>query len=148
MRQEELHSNSLAKYGDRAIPHLVQLFKQESNWLIRQSIFAVINELNSPDLLWELSRYGLDSDDMVVKLTSITNLGKLSNTEYEEEAVNLLFDLSTNEIIIIRIRVAKVLSLFDHPKAKAALAKLRHDSNHRVVAATLESMISDSDRFR
>ena len=134
-------ANSLSKYGDKAIPHLIQLFKKESHWLIRQSIFAVINELDSPELLWELSRCGLEGDDIVVILTSISNLGRLKNTIYEEEAVKLLFDLSTDEIVIIRVRVAKILALFDHPQAKAALADLRHDSNHRVVAATLESMV-------
>ena len=134
-------ANSLSKYGEKAIPHLVELFKKDAHWLIRQSIFAVINELDSPELLWELSRCGLEGDDIVVKLTSISNLGRLINTIYEEEAVNLLFDLSTDEIIIIRVRVAKVLALFDHPKAKAALADLKHDADHRVVAATLESML-------
>ena len=134
-------ANSLSKYGDKAIPHLLELFKKESHWLIRQSIFAIIYELDSVELLFELSCYGLQGDDIVVKLTSITNLGKLSNTAYEEEAVNLLFDLSTDETAIIRVRVAKVLAGFKHPKAQTALAQLRHDSDHRVVAATLESLI-------
>lgn len=134
-------ANSLSKYGDKAIPHLVELFKKDSHWLIRQSIFAVINDLDSLELLLELSQYGLQGDDVVVKLTSISNLGRLNNTVYQEQAVNLLFDLSTAEITIIRVRVAKVLAKFDHPKAKAALMELRHDSNHRVVGATLESMI-------
>ena len=134
-------ANSLSKYGDKAISHLVEMFKKESHWLIRQSIFAIIDEFDSLELLLELSRYGLQGDDIVVKLTSITNLAKLSNTVYEEEAVGLLFDLSADKTAIIRVRVAKVLVNFDHPKAKVALAELKHDSDHRVVAATLESLI-------
>ena len=134
-------ANSLSKYGDKAIPHLVEMFKKESHWLIRQSIFAIIDEFDSLELLLELSRYGLQGDDIVVKLTSITNLAKLSNTVYEEEAVSLLFDLSADKTAIIRVRVAKVLTNFDHPKAKVALAELKHDSDHRVIAATLESLI-------
>jgi HEAT repeat protein len=134
-------ANSLSKYGEKAIPHLVELFKKDSHWLIRQSIFAVINELDSMELLWELSCYGVQGDDIMVKLTSITNLSRLKNTVYEEQGVNLLFDLCTDKLPIIRIRLAKVLALFEHPKAKTALAELRNDSDHRVVAATLESLI-------
>ena len=134
-------ANSLSKFGEKSIPHLIELFKNDSHWLIRQSIFAVINELDSPELLLELSRYGLKGEDIVVRLTSITNLGSLVDTPHEEEAVQLLFDLCTDEIPIIRVRVAKVLAKFDHPLAKAALAELRHDADHRVVAATLEAMV-------
>ena len=134
-------ANSLSKFGDQSIPHLIKLFKTDSHWLIRQSIFAVINELNSPELLFELSVHGLKGDDIVVKLTSISNLGRLINTVYEREALQLLCDLSNDEVAIIRVRVAKVLAKFEHPQAKSTLAQLRNDSNYKVVAATLESMI-------
>jgi HEAT repeat protein len=136
-------ANSLAKYGDRAIPHLIEIFKKESHWLIRQSIFAVIDELNSLDFLWELSYHGLQGDDLVVKLTAITNLEKFSHTAYEDKAVNLLFNLCIDENTSIRVRVARVLASFDHPKAKVALAELRYDSDHRVVAATLEPLMEN-----
>ena len=134
-------ANSLSKFGEQSIPHLVKLFKNETHWLIRQSIFAVINELDSAELLFELSGYGLKGDDIVVKLTSISNLGRLINTVYESEALQLLCDLSTDEVAIIRVRVAKVLAKFEHHQAKSTLAQLRNDSNYKVVAATLESMI-------
>ncbi|WP_269744562.1 hypothetical protein [Chamaesiphon minutus] len=41
----------------------------------------------------------------------------------------------------IRVQVARTLSVFDDPKAKAALAELRSDSDYRVVGATLEGTI-------
>lgn len=134
-------ANSLANYGERAIPYLLELFKTESHWLIRQSIFAVMNEINSPDLLFKLACWGLQGDDLVVKFISIATLGRLKGTPFEKEAIELLFNLSTDEDARIRVKVAKALTSFDNPKAIAALSELRHDSNYRVVAATLEKMI-------
>ncbi len=134
-------ANSLAKYGDKAISYLVKLFKEESHWLIRQSIFAVVNEIDHPDLQFELASIGLEDQDLVVKIVSIYTLGELAQTNYAESALNLLFDFSTHENPEIRANVAKALINFNHPMAKAALAELRHDKNHLVVGAVLEAMI-------
>ncbi len=134
-------ANSLANYGEKATPHLVELFRSEPHWLVRQSIFAVFDEIGSPDIFLQLSKWGLQGDDLVVKLAAITYLGKLRKTPYEQEAVDLLFELSTAETAAIRVQVARVLGSFEDPKAKAALAELRHDRDHRVVGATLEGMI-------
>jgi HEAT repeat protein len=134
-------ANSLANYGEKAIPHLVELFRREPHWLVRQSIFAVMDEIDSPDVFLKLSNWGLEGDDLVVKLAAIANLGRLKGTPYEQEAVDLLFELSTAETAEIRVQVARVLGSFDDPKAKAALAELRHDSDYRVIGATLEGMI-------
>lgn len=134
-------ANSLANYGEKAIPHLVELFRKESHWLIRQSIFAVMNEIDSPEILFQLSCWGLEGEDLVVKFASIAGLGRLKGTSYEKEAIDILFELSTAETAQIRVQVAKALGSFDDPKAKAALADLRQDADHRVVGATLEAMI-------
>jgi HEAT repeat protein len=134
-------ANSLANYGEKAMPYLVELFRRESHWLIRESIFAVVNEINSPALVFQLSVWGLEGEEPVVKLTAINNLGRLKGTLYEQEAIDLLFELSTDETVAIRVQVALALVAFDDPKAKAALAELRHDQDYRVVGATLEGMI-------
>ncbi len=134
-------ANSLANYGEKAIPYLIELFRRDSHWLVRQSILAVINEINSPDILFKLSVWGLDGEDLVVKFISIANLGKLKDTTYEQEVIDLLCEQSTAEAVQIRVRVAKTLGTFDDPKAKSALAQLRSDSDHRVIAATLENLI-------
>jgi HEAT repeat protein len=134
-------ANSLANYGEKAIPYLVELFERESHWLIRQSIFAVINEINSPELIFQLCLCALEGDELVVKLTAITNLGLLKGTIYENEAIEQLFALSTDKTVAIRVQVARTLGVFDDLKAKAALAELRYDSDYRVVGATLEGMI-------
>ena len=134
-------ANSLANYGEKATPHLVELFRSEPHWLVRQSILAVIDEIGSPDVVLQLADLGLEGDDLVVKLASISCLGKLKGTPYEQEAIDLLYELSTAETVAIRAQVARVLGSFDGPKAKAALAELRHDPDHRVVGATLEGMM-------
>ena len=84
-------ANSLANYGEKAMPYLVELFRRESNWLIRESIFAVVNEIDSPDLVFQFSVWGLEGEDPVVKLTAINNLGRLKGTLYEQDAIELLF---------------------------------------------------------
>ena len=107
-------ANSLAKYGNQSIPHLMELFRRDSNWLVRQSIFAAIDGLDYPEMtkiLFQMANWGLAGDDLVVKLVSIASLGKLA------------------------------LANFDDPKAKAALTELRNDKDYRVVAATLETLI-------
>ncbi len=134
-------ANSLANYGEKAIPHLVEFFERESHWLIRESIFAVINEINSPELIFQLCLCALEGDELVIKLTAINNLGLLKGTIYENDAIELLFALSTDKTVAIRGQVARTLGIFDDPRAKAALAELRCDPDHRVVGATLEGMI-------
>ena len=137
-------ANSLSKYGEKAIPHLVELFRKDSNWLVRQSIFAVIGEIDSPDMsdiLFQLAKWGLAGNDLVVKLISIASLGKLQGTDHEQEAIDLLFELSTTEVSQIRGEVAKALSNFDDSKAKVALAELRNDEDYQVVAATFEKLM-------
>ncbi len=134
-------ANSLANYGEKATPHLIELFRSEPHWLVRHSILAVMDEIGPPDVLLQLSDWGLEGDDLVVKLASIACLGKLEGTPYEQEAIDLLYELSTAETVAIRAQVARVLGSFDGLKAKAALAELRHDPDHRVVGATLEGMM-------
>lgn len=134
-------ANSLANYGERAIPYLVELFETESHWLIRESIFAAINEISSPELIFQLCVCALEGDEVVVKLTAITNLGLLKGTIYENDAIELLFALSTDKTVAIRVQVAGTLGIFDDLRAKTALAELRYDPDYRVVGATLERMI-------
>ena len=73
-------ANSLAKYGEGAIPHLVKLFQQDSNWLVRYSIFAAIDLTQHPETLLELSVLGLRGDDPVVRETALASLGQLAKT--------------------------------------------------------------------
>lgn len=134
-------ANSLAKYGEQAIPHLVKLFQQDSHWLVRQSIFAAIDLTEHPEILLELSMLGLKGSDPVVKQTAIANLGQLAKTPQASSALELLLLAANSQEVIVRAQVARVLVLFDDSEAETALLKLRQDSDHRVVGATLEGLI-------
>ena len=134
-------ANSLAKYGEQSIPHLVKLFQKDSHWLVRQSIFAALDLTNYPELLWELSVLGLKGEDPVVKLTAISNLGQLAETAQASSALELLLLAANSEKAVIRAQVARVLKHFEDPRAQTALMQLRQDSEHRVVGATLEGLV-------
>ncbi len=134
-------ANSLAKYGEKAIPHLVQLFEIEPHWLVRQSIFAAMEGNNRPEILLKLCRWGLAGEDLVVKLAAIANLGQLQGTPQADQALEILLENATADAGEIRAQVARVLIHFDEPRAKAALMELRQDGDHRVVGATLERLV-------
>ncbi len=134
-------ANSLAKYGEQSIPHLVKLFQQDSHWLVRQSIFAAINLTEHPEILLDLSILGLKGEDPVVKLTAIASLGQLAGTAQVSSALELLLEAANSEKAVIRAEVARALKDFAEPRAEAALMKLRQDSDYRVVGATLETLV-------
>ncbi len=134
-------ANSLAKYGEQSIPHLVKLFQQDSHWLVRQSIFAAIDLREYPEILLDLSILGFQGEDPVVKLTAIANLGQLAETAQSSFALELLLEAADSEKATIRAQAAKTLKHFAAPRAEAALLKLRQDSDYRVVGATLETLI-------
>ncbi len=134
-------ANSLAKYGEQSIPHLVKLFQQDSHWLVRQSIFAAIDLTEYPEILLDLSILGLKGEDPVVKLTAIASLGQLAGTAQVSSALELLLEAANSEKAAIRAEVARALKDFAGPRAEAALIKLRQDSDYQVVGATLETLI-------
>ncbi len=134
-------ANSLAKYGEGAIPHLVKLFQQDSNWLVRYSIFAALEGTNYPEILLELSILGLRGEDPVVQQTALANLGQLAKTPQASSALELLLSEAKSSKSAIRAQVARVLRHFEEPRAQAALIKLRQDSDYRVVGATLEGLV-------
>lgn len=133
-------ANSLEKFGERAIPHLIQLFKHNAHWLVRQSIFAAL-EGAQPEVLLQLCRWGWEGEDLVVKCNAIATLGQLRGTPQESAALTILLEAAIADADLVRVQVARTLKGFEDPRAKAALAKLRQDPNLRVVGATLESLL-------
>lgn len=134
-------ANSLAKYGEGAIPHLVNLFRQDSNWLVRYSIFAAIDLTNYPEILLEFCNLGLRGEDPVIREIAIVSLGELAQTPQKALALELLLPAATSEQGAIRAQLARVLGHFEDPRAEATLSNLRQDSDYRVVGATLEGLI-------
>lgn len=134
-------ANSLLKYGDRALPAVVQLFERDTNWLVRQSILAAVSEANRPAILIKLCRWGIAGEDIVVKQAAIANLGRLHGTPQAEEALEILLSLATDEAVEVRAQVARVLGFSQEPEAQAALMELRSDRDYRVVGASLEALL-------
>lgn len=138
-------ANSLAKYGERSLDYLLRLFQQNTNWLIRQSIFAAMEDIDVPEARLQMCIWGLEGDDLVVKLAAIENLGKLAKTAQKSQALEILLSLSTNEAVQIRAQVAKVIREFESVQGEniveKTLGKLRQDQDYRVIAATLENLL-------
>jgi HEAT repeat protein len=134
-------ANALSKYGEQAMPHLVSLFQKDSAWLVRQSIFAVMEVAKHPEIFLKLCVWGLEGDDLIVRQSAIENLQLLATTSQAPSALNLLLKASTSAEVNIRLHVAKVLKYFDDPRIPDALSKLRQDADYRVVGATLETLI-------
>jgi HEAT repeat protein len=76
-----------------------------------------------------------------VQLAAIANLGELQGTPQAEAALTTLLSLAMNPSGEIRAQVARVLRRFGQPEAKAALLQFWHDSDYRVVGATLEGLL-------
>lgn len=134
-------ANSLSYYGDKAIPHLRQMYEQDDHWLVRRSIIAAMADINAPQELLEICAIGLSGDDQPVMESCISCLGMFSGTKQEESALKLLLPWVDDESWRIRLQVAKSLGRYDNEKAIAALNKLKTDEDHRVVGAVLESLV-------
>jgi HEAT repeat protein len=134
-------ANALSKYGEKAVPHLVFLFQEDSAWLVRQSIFAVMEVTKYPEIFLKLCVWGLEGNDFIVRQSSIENLQLLASTSQAPSALDLLFKAASSTEANIRLHVAKVLKHFDDPRIPAVLLKLRQDNDYRVVGATLEGLI-------
>lgn len=134
-------ANSLAMYGQPAIPYLVQVFQGNENWLIRRSILAAIMDMGEPDALLEICLIGLAGNDPTVQEASAEALGLLGNSPKAKDALAKLLSLVTHNSWKIRYYVAKALRQFNHMQAKVALAELRVDVDRRVVAAAMEALL-------
>ncbi len=134
-------ANSLGKFGLQAIPYLVAIFEQQSHWLVRQSVFATLEDIECPEALLKLCRLGFDGDDLTVKRSAVVSLGRLSETPQAPEALNILLQAATDNRVFIRAAAARTLGHFDGEPAPSALAKLQQDPDYRVVRAALEGLL-------
>ena len=133
-------ANSLANYGDQALPYLVQLFQADDHWLVRQSILAAVAETDGRDYLLLLCHYGISDGDEYIQQAAIAYLSLFGKTEFSTAALELLLPLVTSPSAEIRAQVARTLGYFDTPEAIAALMQLKQDPDHRVVGAVLEKL--------
>ncbi|MEB3193199.1 MAG: HEAT repeat domain-containing protein [Snowella sp.] len=134
-------ANSLSLFGKYAASHLVTTFFKDDHWLVRRSILAAIIDLDCPSELLEICLEALNDEDLAVQEAGIYALGNLAETDQAEAALTKLLSLVSSTSERIRRQVAYALKSFDGPQAKMALAQLREDADHQVVAAALEDLL-------
>ncbi len=134
-------ASSLALYGDVAIAHLVQAFRQNEHWLIRRSILASMQDLPPSAEFYDVCEMALADRDVTVSDSAIDGLGMLARSSQKEMALAQLLRLTTAKWWHTRYRLALALKHFDDPRATTALQELGRDEDHRVVGATLERLL-------
>ena len=134
-------ANSLAMYGDAAIPHLVEMFHTNDNWLVRRSILAAMIDLHSPVHMLEICLAAIGDQDLTVINAGVDHLSLLADTDQAATALAEILALKTAKNWYTRMHVAYALKRFDDSAARAALVELRQDPQHKVVAAALEGLV-------
>lgn len=131
-------ANAIVDFGDRAIPLLVDLFKQTDNWLVRQSIIPLLIDTNSYAELLTTAEIAIADDTQSVKEVGILALGSLLTSPFQAQALPLLLALCHDPSWRNRWRATIALQSLQNPATKAAIAQLQQDEHFRVVAAALE----------
>jgi len=134
-------ANSLSLFGQVSASQLVQTFFRDDHWLVRRSILAALVEMECPEEVLEVCGLGLVGNDAAVQEASIDGLGALATSRQSQAALAQLLALKNSDADYLRVRVAYALNQFDVAEAKAALAELRQDPDHRVIGAAMEDLI-------
>ncbi|MGB7417011.1 MAG: HEAT repeat domain-containing protein [Thermosynechococcaceae cyanobacterium] len=134
-------ASSLSKFGSQAIPHLVKIFENQAHWLVRISILAGMEDIDSPETLLHLCRLGLSGDNSTVKEAAIANLARLKETPQMAEAVELACQLAKDSNASMRAQAARLLRYMGGPQAETALDQLRQDQDAQVMKAVLEGLL-------
>ncbi|PZO44426.1 MAG: phycocyanobilin lyase [Phormidesmis priestleyi] len=155
LRQEPDHNvqaeiaNSLGLYGAIAAEALVTLFTENSNWLVRRSILAIMPEMKVPQKLMNVTLEALKDTDETIVQAGISTLGLLANTSEAAQALAALLPFTADQNWRSRMSAAYALKPFRAAdiesalaeQAQTALAQLRQDPQHQVVAAALEDLL-------
>ena len=131
-------ANAIVDFGDRAIPLLVDLFRQTDNWLVRQSIIPLLIDTNAHAALLTTAEIAIADQTQSVKEVGILALGHLLNTPFQSQALPLLLELCGDQSWRNRWRAAIALQSLQNPATRSAIAQLQQDEHFRVVAAALE----------
>lgn len=134
-------ANSLSLFGRISASHLVETFFRDDHWLIRRSILSALVEMECPEAVLEVSIQALAGEDAAVQSEAVDALATLAETRQAETALAHLLALRNSHSERLRVQVARALTHFNTPEAKAALMQLRQDTDHRVVAAAMESLL-------
>jgi HEAT repeat protein len=132
-------ANSLMEFGEAGVLRLAQLFRENDNWLVRQTVLGVMMDGDRSQTLLEVVRLGLGDPVVTTRETAILALGKFAGTAFQAEALALLLEIAESGFWRDRWRSATALCRFSDDRAKEMLGRLRSDESHYVVAAALES---------
>lgn len=131
-------ANAIVDFGDRAIPLLVTLFRDTDSWLVRQSVIPLLIDTNYHAELLTMAEIAIADQTQSVKEVGILALGHLLTSPVGERALALLLELCQDPVWRNRWRATIALQSLQNPATKAAISRLQHDENFRVVAAALE----------
>ncbi len=142
-------ANSLGLYGAIAAESLVTLFNENTNWLVRRSILAIMPEMDIPQKLMGVALAALEDTDETIVQAGISTLGLLANTPEAGQALMALLPFAASQNWRSRQTAAHALKSFRAAgvnsalaeQAQTALAQLRQDAQHQVVAAALEDLL-------
>ena len=139
-------ANSLSKYGVVALPLLIEAFNANDHWLMRLSLFPILEELAIAEQLsaqdfYQICITSLNDKDVMVKAAGIAGMQQFVGTDYEADAIALLEPFVSAERWYLRRQVALSLKAFPSKSTDSMVAILRRDEDHRVVAATLEGLV-------
>ncbi|NJM48787.1 MAG: HEAT repeat domain-containing protein [Alkalinema sp. RU_4_3] len=132
-------ANSLMEFGEAGVLRLAKLFRENDNWLVRQTVLGVMMDGDRSSTLLDVVRLGLGDPVVTTRETAILALGKFVDTAFQAEAIDLLLEMAVSSQWRDRWRSATALCRFGDDRAKAMLGRLRSDGSHYVVAAALES---------
>jgi HEAT repeat protein len=131
-------ANSIVDFGDRAIPLLVNLFRDTNSWLVRQSIIPLLIDTKYHAELLTIAEIAIADETQSVKEVGILALGHLLNSPVGERSLSLLLDFCNDSSWRNRWRATISLQGLQNPATKAAISRLQQDEHFRVVAAALE----------
>ena len=131
-------ANSIFDFGDRAIPLLVNLFKNTQNWLVRQSIISLLLDTDRYAELLAIAELAIVDETQSVQEVGILALGHLLNSPVGKRALSLLLDVCKDPSWRNRWRATIALQSLQNAATKAAIARMQQDEHFRVVAAALE----------
>ena len=132
-------ANSIFEFGDLAIPILQEVYRRHENWLVRQTVLALLTEGNCPQVLLSTAIEAIGDNNQMLRETGILALGQLAESDESQAAFDTLARMAEDERWRNRWRAAIALKLFRTPEAKHLLAKLKQDEHYRVVAAALDA---------
>lgn len=132
---------SLAKHGETALPILLKQFEQDQHWLVQISILLMLPEFDQPTALLQACEHSLGRSDVNVQTNAAEQLATLANGPHQEAALALILRFAQAQAWMIRRKAVLALRQFNDPRATQMLQQLQNDSDHRVVAATLENLL-------